>query len=311
MLDKRIFGEVPEEVHQRLLDTLDALEEKKRRSFKLPKVAIIIGACFLISGITVSASVVQNMYRQHMESMNRQKMEEYYAVAMLNDTSFCLSRELTTEEKTRLRIIRKSFKARNEYPQDQIMYLEAPEDYKGKGLGLDTQNGVLYIPEKVLSDDEILQIVDLENKISYSIYALNQERILNGDDWMSRMAKMTDEEVDEIFRIYFMGAVHVSGDFSRVLSDKENKRYRELIRQYEEEGLYTANEVSIIEAEGDYTGCGIAFAKANSTFYLPEQELSDDEMLQIIDFEHRSIYCLNRINEEIAMGLRQGQPEFE
>ena len=55
-------------------------------------------------------------------------------------------------------------------------------------MGLDTPNGVLYIPEKVLSDDEILQIVDLKNKISYSIYALNQERILNGDDWMSRMA---------------------------------------------------------------------------------------------------------------------------
>jgi len=39
-----------------------------------------------------------------------------------------------------------------------------------------------------------------------------------------------------------------------------------------------------IEAASEYNGNGVAFLASRGTFFLPEKALSDEEILQIIDF---------------------------
>lgn len=133
--------------------------------------------------------------------------------------------------------------------------------------------------------------------------------MVNNAEWMSRMEAMDDQMVDEIYLTMFSGKSEVSGAYSRMLTENENSRYTKLRTSYEKEGLYTTSEPAIIQTPEEYTGEGVAICVMDSMFYFPESELTDEELLQLIDFEHKASYCIERIGEEVEMGLRTGYPK--
>lgn len=324
MLDKDIFGEVPEVVHNAVLNALDSLEEdsnakgselyvvsekqKKKNVFSLSRVAAACFVCFLISGITVSAVKAVSLYRQRMEEMNENLLEEYYSIASAAETTQ-LSRTFTREERERFEQLNEEYEKNGLFPQEQITYLENEDEYSGKGIALEAEKCMLYLPEEELSDEELLEIIDFEHKICYSIYEKNEERIANGDNWQSRMQEMDDQQVDEVYFTMFSSNTEISGGYNRQLSEEENIRYEELVKCYEEEGLFATSELSVIQTAEEYTGVGAAICVSDSTFYIPETEPTDEDFLQIIDFQHKVTYCLDRISQEIDMGFRQGYPE--
>ena len=122
---------------------------------------------------------------------------------------------------------------------------------------------------------------------------------------------MTDDEVDRIYLAYCASNLDVGGGYSRELSQTESERYEELTKRYENEGVYPEVELTVIKTMDEYMGSGTAFCEENSEYCLPGGELSDSELLQIIDFEHKATYCFSRILNEIQMGLREGYPKAE
>lgn len=315
---KSVFKEVPGVVHNAVLNTLDSLEEnkivairkranKKQIRFRMPQTAAACLVCFLIVGVTVSAMGAINLYRQRMEEMDKTEIEEYYSIALAGETT-SLSRPFTAEERARYKQLEQEYKTNGLFPKSQLRYLQEGDTYDGIGVVMDTAGTTLYLPEGTLTDEELLEIIDFNHKIAYSIYQVNEERIINGGGWESRMTLMDDAEVDRIYLITSSTKEHVSGGYSRKLTADEQSRYEELTRRYEEEGLYTTSEPSVIWRPEEYTGEGIAICVLDADYYLPETELSDEELLQIIDFEHKTNYCLNRISQEIMLGLRDGYP---
>lgn len=312
MLDKKMYGEVPEVVHNRVLDTLDSLDKVRsfsvKRKVRLPRAAAVCLACFLISGVTVSAMGIVSLYRQRMEEMNAQMLEEYYRIADAGETTE-FSRPLTDGEKERYEELNEEYENSGHFPESQFTCLKEAGEYEGKGVGLDISSRTLYLPEQTLSDEELLQIIDFEHKVTYSIYEQSTERIANSSGWQSRMAEMDDQEVDEIYRTLYCGNSEISGAYSRALSGAELERYKKLAESYENEGLYALSELTVVQAPEEYAGTGVAVCTENSTYYLPDSELTDEELLQIIDLEHKGTYCLDRINQEIDLGLREGYPQ--
>ena len=47
---------------------------------------------------------------------------------------------------------------------------------------------------------------------------------------------------------------------------------------------------------------GVAFYAARSTFFLPEEEMTEEELLELIDFREKRDYSLAKITEEIEAG---------
>ena len=321
MLDKKIFPEVPEVVHGAVLNALDSLEEssnpdnhmvsmqtkkKSRNTIYLRRIAVACLAIFLISGITVSAMEAINLYRQRMEAMNEELLDEYYSIAMQGEVTE-MSRSLTDEERTRYDELTEQYEKNGLFPEAQITYLQDADAYSKEGIALDASNRTLYLPEGTLSDEELLEIIDFHHKISYSVYAENKE-VENGKPWMERMAALDDAQVDEIYFTMFTTECDVSGAYSRMLTEDETRRYGELKRSYEQEVLYAASELPVIQTPEEYTGDGIAICVVDSTYYFPERELTDEELLQLIDMEHKAMYCMNRIGEEVENGTRDGFP---
>lgn len=310
--------EIPQEFQDRVADTLAEIRNssdvknlpaKGARSHPKSwrtKAAVIILACLLLPTATAVAAGLLNAYWQRMESMNEAAVEEYYDLGMHGET-ITYNREFTKEEITRFEALRQKYLQGEVLPEGEIKRLGEQEIYQEEGIVLDESCLKVYLPDRTLTDEELLQIIELDEKMTYSVNVVNQ--IGYGKEWRARMEEMTMEEVDEVYFILCSNKCDVSGGYSRKLTDSEQQRYDELLKDYEEKGLYTEAECDVILNMADYTGEGLAICIQDGDYHLPERELTDEELLLIIDWQHKDMYCLERMNQEVDMGLRSGFPQ--
>ena len=118
--------------------------------------------------------------------------------------------------------------------------------------------------------------------------------------YQARMEGMNHEKLEEYFAQ--LQEADVSADsYSRPLTESEMKRLDELQQAYLEEGYFPKKELTLIDDPGKYKK-GVAFYAERSTFFLPDTELTDEEMLELIDFREKRDYSLARISEEVEAG---------
>lgn len=118
--------------------------------------------------------------------------------------------------------------------------------------------------------------------------------------YQTRMESMNHEKVET----YFSGLqeADVAADsYSRPLTDSEKNRLEELRQAYLEEGYFPKKELAMLDSPEKYKK-GVAFYAARSTFFLPEEEMTDEELLELIDFREKRDYSLAKIIEEIEAG---------
>lgn len=118
--------------------------------------------------------------------------------------------------------------------------------------------------------------------------------------YRARMESMNHEKLET----YFSGLqdADVAADsYSRPLTDGEKNRLEELRQAYQEEGYFPKRELTMLDSPEKYKK-GVAFYAARSTFFLPEEEMTDEELLELIDFREKRDYSLAKITEEIEAG---------
>lgn len=111
-----------------------------------------------------------------------------------------------------------------------------------------------------------------------------------------RMEGITQLEQKELYS----EAQHGVGEaitYSRPLSDEERARYDELFSKYENQGLFPSAELSRVESYHSDDIAELFFITENRTMILPERNLTDEELLQIIDYYHKVDYSLQSINQ--------------
>ncbi|MDD2972387.1 MAG: hypothetical protein PHE02_09700 [Lachnospiraceae bacterium] len=115
-----------------------------------------------------------------------------------------------------------------------------------------------------------------------------------------RMEAMNHEKLEEY---YITAAKSYMGhdNRNRAYMEQEEVRMKEL-RQAYEGGRFPKGEIKIVERYEDYGGKGIAFVPATSTFCFPEGEMTDEELLQIIDFYAKRDYSVTKIGAAAASG---------
>lgn len=116
-----------------------------------------------------------------------------------------------------------------------------------------------------------------------------------------RMEAMNEQEIEDYFVQLYTSRLG-SDHYSRPLTDAEQIRLEELTGSYEQDAVFPEKVLTMIPAPDQYRGKGVAFARDSSTFFLPENAMSDEELLQIIDFLHRREYSLQTMNEKLSSG---------
>lgn len=102
---------------------------------------------------------------------------------------------------------------------------------------------------------------------------------------------------------------NVTAEFSRELTARERSIYEQWTEKYEVENAYTESTIKVITDPEEYDGQELAYCISDARFYEPERELTDEEMLQMIDLEHKNQYIFERIGREIECGKRAGWPQ--
>ena len=118
--------------------------------------------------------------------------------------------------------------------------------------------------------------------------------------YRARMESMNHEKLET----YFSGLqeADVAADsYSRPLTDGEKNRLEELRQAYLEEGYFPQKELAMLDSPEKYKK-GVAFYAARSTFFLPEEEMTEEELLELIVFREKRDYSLAKITEEIEAG---------
>ncbi|MBD5106036.1 MAG: hypothetical protein HDT41_03540 [Lachnospiraceae bacterium] len=113
-----------------------------------------------------------------------------------------------------------------------------------------------------------------------------------------RMLSMNDKEFEEIAASndeHNMTREHDTEaiTYSREMSEQEEKRYSELRDKYENEGLFPEGKLQIVDKlENPETIDSLVYETYNRKLFLPEKELSDEELLEIIDYYRKSDYVV-------------------
>lgn len=119
-----------------------------------------------------------------------------------------------------------------------------------------------------------------------------------------RMEAMNEQEMEEYFANIYTTKIGVD-NYNRQYTDAEKSRMKELTVSYEEEGMFPEKSLKMISEAKEYKGSGVAFLGGTATFFFPDKDMSDEELLQIIDFMHKRDYSLAALNEKIASGEKE------
>lgn len=124
-----------------------------------------------------------------------------------------------------------------------------------------------------------------------------------------RMEKIPKEEIKTT--VEQLDSQKVDGDgYTRPYTEGEKAREKELYEQYVN-GTFPAGEIPQVDSEEEAKTYEFCFLIPASVFYLPaDRELTDEEILQKIDFEHKRNYALReRYEEEHAKELAAKEQE--
>lgn len=86
--------------------------------------------------------------------------------------------------------------------------------------------------------------------------------------------------------------------FSREISAGEKIRFEMLRKQYEKEGVMPQEELRQADLMSDVPQSELCYCYENSTFYLPAEELTDEQILRIIDFYYIRDYSVRESQKD-------------
>lgn len=112
-----------------------------------------------------------------------------------------------------------------------------------------------------------------------------------------RMEKLPDEVKDSYYEGVQKSTAAADG-YSREMTDDEKERMEELKVNYEN-GTFPVKTLPIVKTQSDADGSAeLYFTEDTSIFNLPARELTDEELLEIIDFYYSRDYSLNEKNKQ-------------
>lgn len=140
---------------------------------KLKRALILAAAMTMLFSITATAAV--SAWRQRMEDMNQQKLEEYFAQLYTSKLSADnYNRPLTESELSRMESLSADYEQQGRFPRGELVMLDTAQEYKGRNVGFLGSTSTFFFPEEEMSDEELLQIVDFRYKRDYSLQKMNE-----------------------------------------------------------------------------------------------------------------------------------------
>lgn len=257
---------------------------------------IILAICILVPTGIVVAKGVKSLYQRMQRTTTEEWLGKHAAYSAIPAATCGYSRELTQEESARYEELLIEYQTTDISPEYQIRYVGEKNDGEignvfdeGLIMWLEGDNLVIELPAVPMSDEHLLELIDFEQQISYSMRRNNMVNAVGGVAVWKNLEDLTQEEIEEYYLIYYGANLHTSGGYNRRLTAKEQARFAELKAAYEAGSAHPQVEVAYIDKPEQFTGEQVVFCLSDECYYLPKDMLNDEELLQIIDLDKKHI----------------------
>lgn len=120
------------------------------------------------------------------------------------------------------------------------------------------------------------------------------------DYLQEKMQKLPEDEKEEIYEELQNARGEEEIIYSRELTQKEEERYHDLFSQYENSDILPKTELRRTDGYSEQESEILVYDWKSRTLHLPERELSDEELLEIIDYYHKADYTLQQKSQAIS-----------
>ena len=122
--------------------------------------------------------------------------------------------------------------------------------------------------------------------VSVPVKALVQDYV------RERMENIPQEEVQDIEHMIQAQETEADG-FSRAYTDEENERSKELWQLYDD-GFFPEETIQQVDSAEEVIEGTLCYIRDTGVFNLPDREMTDEELLEIIDFQHKMMYAIEQ-----------------
>ena len=145
-----------------------------RRAFgkkRLHQAAAAAAAFVLIAGAVIpSQAGLRNFVKDRLENMPKQELEAVNQMVQSqnNAEADSFSREYSKEEIKRMQQLQEAYQ-NGRFPQQTITFTDSVGQIPDDSLSYDPDTSFLYLPDRTLTDEELLQIIDFNYTRDYAV----------------------------------------------------------------------------------------------------------------------------------------------
>lgn len=190
---------LPLEYTEKIDRVLEGLSEKTEIRRKPVSYLKYAAALLLFAVLTTTGTqAAVNLYSKHMTEMNegeKKDINRKTQSAKTDEDSF--SRELTGEEQERLEKLRNKYETEGVFPQEKLLEVEKIKDVPDQRPVYCYENSTFYLPEEMLTRQQMLQIVDFWERRDYAVSMENKQA-----EEKSKDQNISQEKAIEIAKEY-------------------------------------------------------------------------------------------------------------
>lgn len=171
--------ELSEQDKERIMENCLNRRHVNNKVLRYSKQIAAVMAVGIVSASSLTVYAAVSAYQAYMEQMSEEEVQERFDnVQNTKSESDKFSRPLVDSEREALDHMRTEYQEGLRFPEQSMVCFDgATSDYEKKEdeLAYDYINGIFYIPERELTEDELLQIIDVWEKANYSLEVINEE----------------------------------------------------------------------------------------------------------------------------------------
>lgn len=156
------------------IEVLDRAHAQRKQNISKYKIAAIL-AFLLLAGISVSAVAAVTRYYERMEQLAEQeknKLNEEVQNSDANADSY--SREFTSGERERIGELTEQYENMGVFPQSALLQITDTSQIAKDKVCFISETSTFYFPEREMTNEELLEIIDFWHKRDFSVTEKNQ-----------------------------------------------------------------------------------------------------------------------------------------
>ena len=220
--------QIPDGYYEKVRKNLKELENTRTNGIK--SIGMLRIACTLAIFLVVGVGTTYAAINYKNERLGEMKADEIFAYneevqnAEVDADSF--SRELSEEERARLKKLKKDYEQKGVFPKNSISKVESKAEINGKELFFCISESKFYLPDRMMSDEELLEIIDFYIKRDFSLESTTAEKTEKFNQNLeteSLIVKAAKQNIEEFFEVDMEDEYHIEyGEITdRVMFDMD------------------------------------------------------------------------------------------